>query len=290
MAPSARDADRAQFAEELRAMRKQAGMSRDELGARIGYSASTIGMIETQHRKATPDQAARLDVAFGLPGTFARIEERQRGIPFSAGFRPFQPYEAEARSLKLFEHSLIPGLLQTEAYARTVSEAYPDATPEEVDERVSGRLTRQDILTREDPPPPRLWVVLDQNVLCRNVGGPKVMHGQLVHLAEMARRPRVSVQVIPYDRPHPGLLGAFAIAEMSESPAIVYLETATDGLTDEDPETAEAITLRFDALRTEALTGGASLILIEEAAQRWKETTLPPGVNPASAAATVETA
>lgn len=284
-------ADRAQFAEELRAMRKQAGWTRDELGERIGYSGSTVGMIETGHRKATADQAARLDAAFELPGTLARMEERQRGVPFSAGFRPFQPYEQEARTLRLFEHTIFPGLLQTPQYARAVLGTRPDTTSDEVDERVTARLARQEILGRQDPPPPRLWVVLDQNVLNREVGGPEVMHGQLIHLIEMARRPRITVQVIPYSAgAHSGLLGAFAIAEMGESPAIVYLENAADGQTDENPDTVEAITLTFDSLRTEALSGGASLALIEETAERWKDATPPSGVSQASAATTAATA
>ena len=154
-------------------------------------------------------------------------------------------------------------------------EGYPDTTELEVMDRVEGRMARQAILAREDPPPPRMWAVLDQQVLTRDVGGPAVMCGQMDHLAGLARRPRINIQVIPADRPHPGLLGAFVIAEVSEPPAIVYLENALDGQTVENPDMAEAMSLTFDALRMEALTGGASLNLIEEAAQRWKEQTPP---------------
>ncbi len=133
------------------------------------------------HRAPTHDQAVRLDEAFGTSGTFGRLEARLRGVPFSAGFRPFHPYEAEARVLRMFEHTLVPGLFQTEAYARAVTEAYPETSAEDVNERVVARMARQVILDREDPP--RLWVVLDQNVLTRNVGGPKVMGEQLARLA-----------------------------------------------------------------------------------------------------------
>lgn len=290
MAPSGRDdPDRALFAEELRAMRKHAGLTREELGDRIGYSGSTIGSIESMHRVPTRDQARRLDEAFGLPGIFARLEDRLHGVPFSAGFRPFHPYEAEAAALRMFQHVLIPGLLQTEDYARAILETHPNTSDEEVGERVTARLARQAILDREDPPAPVLWVLLDENVLHRQVGGPKVMQYQLGHLAGMARRPNIAVQVLPRDRPHPGLLGAFVIAELRDSAAIVYLENAHDGQTIEDAATVTHMTLMFDALRVEALPGSASLNLIEETAERWKETASLPGANRATAAAMAAT-
>ena len=269
------DPDRALFADELRAMRKHRGWTRDELGARINFSGSTIGNIESGLRAPTRDQALLLDEAFETPGTFQRLEGRLRGVPFSSGFRPFAPYEQEARTIRTFQHTLVPGLFQTEDYARVMMVAYPDTTEQEVRDRVEGRMARQAILTREDPPPPRVWAVLDQQVLTRDIGGPAVMCGQMEHLAALARRPRITIQVIPADRPHPGLLGAFVIAETGQAPAIVYLENALDGQTVENPDMAEAMCNMFDALRTEALTGGASLNLIEEAAERWKEQTPP---------------
>jgi transcriptional regulator with XRE-family HTH domain len=265
------DPDRRLFAEQLRAMREHAGMSRDDLGKAIGYTGSTIANIETMYRAPTPDQAARLDDALGLPGIFTRIEERLHGVPFSAGFRPFQPYEAEAVALRLFEHSLIPGLLQTEEYARAVLETHPNTTEDEVNERVTARLARQAILSRDDPPAPVVWALLDEHVLRRTVGDPKVMHNALSHLADVGRRPNVTVQVMSDVGGHAGLLGAFAIAELSTGNSIVYLETAADGQTVEVPETVRQIELRFDALRTEALTGRASLSLIERLAEEWKE-------------------
>jgi transcriptional regulator with XRE-family HTH domain len=268
-----RDPDRsalAVFADELRAQRERAGLGRDDLAGRVNYSASLISMIESGHRSPSRDFAARCDEAFGTPGTFARLERRLRDVPFSSGFRPFQPYESQAATLRLFEHSLVPGLLQTEAYARAVLETHPNTPAEVVEERVAARLARQVILDRDDPPPPLLWVLLDEHVLTREIGGPKVMHDQLVRLAELARWPNITVQVIPGLGAHPGLLGAFAVAEMTGMPAIVYLETAHDGQTLEDPDAVAAMSVRFDALRTEALTGRASLSLIEKVTEeRW---------------------
>lgn len=272
--PGGRSEDeRNMFAQEMIAMRNQRGWTQEETAAKMLVSTSTIANIETGYRTPTHAQALKADEVFGTPGTFQRHEQRMRGIPFSAGFRPFHPYEAEARTIKTFQHTLVPGLFQTESYARVLAEAYLEASEQDVKDRVDARIARQAILFREDPLPPRVWAVLDEQVLYRNVGGPAVMLSQTEHLAELARMPRVTIQVIPATCPHPGLLGAFVVAETEQPTAMVYLETASEGQTVEDPGMAESMTLTFDALRTEALTGSASLKLIEEAVQRWKEQT-----------------
>jgi hypothetical protein len=108
-------------------------------------------MIESGHRSPSRDFAGRCDEAFGTPGTFTRLEQRLRDVPFSSGFRPFQPYKAQAVALRLFEHSLVPGLLQTEAYARAVLETHPNTSQDVIEERVAARMARQQILDRDDP-------------------------------------------------------------------------------------------------------------------------------------------
>lgn len=275
MAPG-RDPDRALFADELRAMRKQANLSRDELGARIGYSGATVGMVESMHRAPPRGIGARLDSEFGLPGTFDRMEARLRGIPFAVSFRPFESYEQTAKMLRTFEHSLTPGLLQTEDYARAVLATHPGTTDEEVSERVAGRLTRQLILEREDPAAPLLRVLLDETVLHREVGSPAVMRGQLSHLVVMSARPNITIQVIPAARCHAGMLGSFVIADFfDDAPGIVFLEDASGGRVAEDPAQVEETTLWFDSLSSEALPKGASRDLIEGATERWKATAVP---------------
>lgn len=270
MTAAGRDPDRALFADELRAMRKQAGLSRDDLGARVRYSGALIGMVEAMHRAPTRDLAQRLDEAFSLPGTFTRMEERLRGVPFAASFRPFQPYEAEARSLRTFEHSLIPGLLQTPDYARAVLATRPNSTPDEIDGLVAARLARQVVLGREDPPAPLLWVLLDEGVLNRPVASRDLMREQLLYLAEVPRA-NVTIQVVPYGAGgHSGLLGAFVIADLDDSGSIVYMEDASGGRVGEDAAVVAEVTLRFDTLRSEALPKGASRDLIVSVAKdRW---------------------
>jgi transcriptional regulator with XRE-family HTH domain len=269
------DEERSMFAEELIAMRKQRGWTQEETAAKMLVSTSTIANIEAGHRAPTPAQAKKADEVFGTPETFQRHERRMRGIPFSVGFRPFQPHEAAARLIKTFQHSLMPGLFQTRAYAEAITETYPETTAEVAKERVDGRMDRQAILFREDPPPPRVHAILDEQVLYRNVGGPAAMAEQLDHLIELAMMPRISIQVIPADRPHAGLLGAFVVAETDQPPAIVYLDSALDGQVMESPAKAEAMDVVFRALQMEALTGSASLNKMKEAEQRWKEQLAP---------------
>jgi transcriptional regulator with XRE-family HTH domain len=269
------DDERSMFAEELIAMRNQRGWTQEEAAAKMLVSTSTIANIESGYRAPTPAQAVRADEVFGTPGTFQRHERRMRGIPFSVGFRPFQPHEAAARLIKTFQHSLIPGLFQTRAYAEAITETYPETTAEVAKGRVDGRMDRQAILFREDPPPPRVHAILDEQVLYRNVGGSAVMTEQLEHLFELAMMPRISIQVIPADRPHAGLLGAFVVAETDQAPAIVYLDSALDGQVVESAAKAEAMDVVFRALQMEALTGSASLTRMKEAEQRWKEQITP---------------
>ncbi|MGH3247677.1 MAG: helix-turn-helix domain-containing protein, partial [Trebonia sp.] len=237
------------FAEELIAMRNQRGWTQEETAAKMLVSTSTVANIESGYRAPTPAQAVKADEVFGTPGTFQRHERRMRGIPFSVGFRPFQPHEAAARLIKTFEHSLMPGLFQTGAYAEAITETYPETTAEVAKERVDGRMDRQAILFREDPPPPRVHAILDEQVLYRNVGGPLVMAEQMGHLVELAMMPRISIQVIPADRPHAGLLGAFVVAENDHAPAIVYLDSALDGQVVESAVKAEAMDVVFRALQ-----------------------------------------
>ena len=274
--PSGRgENERNVFAEEMIAMRNQRGWTQGELAAKMFVSTSTIANIESEYRGPTPAQAIKADEVFGTPETFQRHERRMRGVPFSVGFRPFQPHEEAARLIRTFEHTLVPGLFQTRPYAQAILEVNPETTDRVVKGRVDGRLERQAILSREEPPPPRVHAILDEQVLYRNVGGPAVMAQQMEHLVELAMMPRVSIQVIPADRAHAGLLGAFVVAENDQPTAIVYLDSALDGQVVESAEVAEGIDVVFRALQMEALTGSASLDKMKEAAQRWKEQITP---------------
>jgi transcriptional regulator with XRE-family HTH domain len=257
------------------AQRHQRGWSQDELAAKMLYSGSTVSNIESCYRAPTPAQARRADEVFGTHGTFQRHERNLRDIPFSAGFRPFTPHEEQAHLIRLFEHSLMPGLFQIGDYARTLTKKYPETTEETVQERVNARLQRQAILFRETPAPPRVHALLDEQVLHRNVGGPEIMVRQMEHLAKLAQLPRITLQVIPEDEPHAGLLGAFVIADTGQAPSIIYKDGVLDGQVVESAYAAEEIDVVFRALQADALTASASLAKIEESIQRWKDQIAP---------------
>jgi transcriptional regulator with XRE-family HTH domain len=273
------------FADELKAHRAARGWTQADVAAEINYSESLIAQLETLRKSATPDIAKALDRLFATPGftedaddglstpgTFGRLVRRLRKLPFPASFGTFEPREAEATALYTFEHSFVPGLLQTEAYARAVLEMFPDVTEDIVSERLAGRMSRQVILTRDDPPPPVLCALIDESALNREIGGPKVMRDQLSHLAAMSRRPNITVQIIPNTGAHPGLLGAFTFADLGGPPAIVNIEDIADGRVTEDADTVSMVALRFHSLRGDALSKGASRDLMEGMAdQRWKD-------------------
>jgi hypothetical protein len=212
-------------------------------------------------------QVCRLDDE--LFGRLAGLARRARG-PLPPWFEGWPGFEAQAVALRTYEPLLVPGLLQTEGYARAVLRgAQADAGDDEIEQQVAARLQRQDILSREDPP--RLWAVLDEGVLHRSIGGPKIMHDQLVHLAQVADRPKVSVEVIPFDAgERTGLLGAFMIADQDGAGSILYLDTATTGqMVDAAPAVCDA-GLIFDTLRGEALPRVASKdLIVKVTEERW---------------------
>lgn len=263
------------FVDEMRAMRDQRKWSQAELADKAGYSESAVAMVETYQRPPTKTFAKAMDRAFGTPGTFERLERRLSDVPFPAAFRSFAPHEKEATSLRMFEHSIVPGLLQTPEYARAVLETKPNASDDVIDGDVSNRLARQSVLSREGPP--LVWTLIDEGVLYRPVAPPPVMHDQLRHLAEMSRLPNITIQLVPYDAGgHSGLLGAFVIADRSTGGSIVFIEDVTGGRVSEDAATVAEVALRFEALRSEALPKNASRTLIESVAkERWKERSAP---------------
>ena len=116
-----------------------------------------------------------------------------------------------------------------------------------------------------------LWAVIDEAVLHREVGGPKVMREQLLHLAAMSGRANIALQVIPYSAgAHVGLEGAFVIADFEDAPPVAFLATAGDGQTIEEPSMVAKVAFSFDRLRTEALPRKASRDLISKIAEeRW---------------------
>ena len=258
------------FGSEVRRAREAAGMPQAELGALVPCDKSVVSRIEAGLVQADEAFARTCDVAFPhLDGFFMRFWKdcQTWSAAFPAAFREFAAYEAEALTIWTFQHSLVPGLLQTEGYARAVLERHPNVTSEQVSERVAARLSRQSVLERTDPP--LLWVLLDENVLHRQVGGAMIMPDQMTHLAAMARRPNITIQLIPREEAHVGLTGGFDMAETADA-FVAHLEHIADGLTTDSPAIVAQTSTRFDALKADAYRRSESLTLIEEMAEKWK--------------------
>jgi transcriptional regulator with XRE-family HTH domain len=263
------------FGAELRYYRERAGLSQTELAALVNVSHDVISKIETGDRPPAKDFPERLDAVPQLDtnGALTRLWKnlrkglRHRAMP--GWFRPWAHIEAEATVLRSYEPLLVPGLLQTEEYARAIFAIRPGGKRDDLEDQVAARMERQAILDRSDAP--QLWCVLDEFVLQRCVGGAKVMHDQLEHLADVAERPRTSVQVIPASTgEHAGLLGGFVIADLDGVPGMVYLETAAEGQIADSPAIVTYTTFSFDSLRSEALPRAASRDLITKVArERW---------------------
>jgi transcriptional regulator with XRE-family HTH domain len=286
MAPlSERDREKLSlFVDEMRAMREQRGWSQAELAAQAQYSESLIAMVETYQRGPTQSLAKALDRAFGTPGftedtpghpgtpgTFGRLWRKLRTMSFPESFRPYAELEAKASVLRTSQHSLVPGLLQTEDYARAVLRTKSGVTEAEIEASVSERIARQRILTRDEPPLPRLYALLDEGILYRPVAPDPVMHDQFIRLVEMSQWPHITIQVVPYTAGgHSGLVGAFIIAELLAAQSIVFMEDVSGGRVAEGgPELSEAA-MCFEALRSEALPKSASRDLMAKVAkEQW---------------------
>ncbi|MEV7968161.1 helix-turn-helix transcriptional regulator [Sphaerisporangium sp. NPDC088356] len=258
------DSPRALFAFELRQHRATARLSQRELARRMGYSDAMVAMVETAKRPPSERFAELCDEVLGLDGTMTRLYIATTWNKAPEYFRPWLEEEQEATGLRSWEPMLIPGLFQTEAYARLVLSAEPGTTSDEVDERVRGRMQRKAILHRHNPP--LVSALVDEAVIRRPVGDTGVMWEQLSYLLEVARHPQVTIQVVPYSaRAMCGLLGGFIIAERNEVPYTAYVEGQPNGRTVEDRNIIGKLMRRYDAIRAEAVPFSQSLRLIEEA-------------------------
>jgi hypothetical protein len=179
-------------------------------------------------------------------------------------FEAYLGLEGEAVRIRDFQALVIPGLLQTEDYARAVLRASPYAGPaENIDRQVALRMDRQAVLDRANPPD--LWVVLSESILRVQVGGASVMRAQLRRLIDIAERANVTLQVLPFTTAaHVHPISAYTILEFpaAADPAVVYLEHLTGSLFLESEDEVRRYKMVFDHLRAEALGTGQSVDLI----------------------------
>lgn len=270
---------RRRLAAELRRLRIHSDLTADEAAKQVGISKSTMSRIENGQVTATPSVVASLlrlyevDEADIEPLLQIARDARKRGwwqryadaIP--EWFDTYVGLESEAAEVCEYHSGLVPGLLQTPDYMRAVIRAeHPDLTKTELDRWVELRLKRQQ---REDPPD--LWVVLDEAVLRRPVGGRDVMRAQLQRLGETAQGPGCNVQILPFEMGEHGCMGSTFIVLEFADPAdapLAYIESRTSSLYLEEPgEVREYIRL-FNHLRATAVDTRRSLEMIAEAAAR----------------------
>jgi transcriptional regulator with XRE-family HTH domain len=265
---------------ELRRLREQAELTCEDVGHRLDCSGTRISRIETGRISIRPGDVRELLEIYGITGAGADLlvqlarEARQKGWWHTYGralppwFEAYVGLEAAAVRFRDFQSMVIPGLLQTENYARAVLRAAPfPGSVDDIDRQVALRMERQNILTQ--PSPPDLWLVLTESVVRVQVGGPPVMRSQLRRLIDVAERPNVTLQVLPFTTAaHVHPISPFTILEFPDAadPTVVYLEHLTGSLFLEAEEEVSRYTVVFDHLRAEALGTAASIDLIARVA------------------------
>lgn len=262
-----------QLAIRLRELRHRAGLSLADVAEALLCSQAKISRIETGKRRASPRDVRDLCNLYGIADhselmALARdAQQKEWWLEYDdPEFRPMIGLETEARAVTEYETTTVPGLLQTEDYARAVIVGWlPRIDHTILQERVDARMKRQELLTRSDAP--RYWVLLDESALHRHVGGRNTMHGQLLRLVESAELPHITIQVIPFTAgAHMGFDSAFRLLEFDKNsgiPDTVYVETLMGGFYLEGDRT-ERFRESIDHLRAMALSPRDSVTCIEQ--------------------------
>jgi transcriptional regulator with XRE-family HTH domain len=251
------------FGSELRRAREAAGLSREDLGKLVRYAPTTIGAFETGDRFPQPSLVAGADEHLRAEGLFARIYDRLlTSFVYPESFRPWVEVEREATVLRTYELAYLPGLLQTEAYARALLRSGRG----EVESQVAARMERQQVLNGERPP--ELITMVDEGTLRRPVGGKEVMSAQLRRLAEAAER--WIIQVVPWEVDnYLGLDGPFVLATVDGGDLAFTPDHIGASIRSSAADVAE-VRWRWDAIRAEALPRRQSKDLILEIAQSYE--------------------
>jgi transcriptional regulator with XRE-family HTH domain len=270
------------LAKQLAELREQAGLTVRDVARELEWAESTLYRIESARRGVKPGDVLLLMELFTRSGDVVITQEqrdellrlareaRKRGwwqTYSGAVAEPFVVYiglEAEVSTLRAYTGELVPGLLQTEPYAREIRRASLSATdPQQTDRWMALRMARQRRLTGEEPV--RLWAVLNEAALHRTIGGPEVMHDQLTRLVEAAKLPNVTLQVLPFSvGAHPAMDSPFMILGFPErgDQDVVYIEQMSQAIYVETANEVDWYTLAFDHLRARALDPDESLARI----------------------------
>jgi len=268
---------RRRLGSELRKLRDASGMKLEEVAAELGVAPSTLSRIETSKAPTKSAYLSQMLEMYGVTDPAQRQvlvdmarEGHRKGwwaayddvLP--SGFDIFVGLEAETTGIRSYENSVVYGLLQTQDYARAVlRELLPRHTDEQIDRQVDLRMARQRRL--EEEPALDLWVIHDEAVIRRAVGGAAVMRGQLTRLLEVGARPGMTLQVLPFESgAHAGMRGPFSILEFPDrtDSRIAHVESMGGFIYMEKDREVRTCSDAFDRLRAAALAPGASADLI----------------------------
>ncbi|MEV4477141.1 helix-turn-helix domain-containing protein [Nonomuraea salmonea] len=275
---------RLRLGQELRLLRERRKLTGARAARDLGWSASKVSRIEAAKTMPSTDDIKALAKLYRLEGDkvdelFGLLRDaEQRGWwedyedALPEEYTTFLGLEAEATFQRDWEPQVVPGLLQTEDYAREVilaTRGIARITHSGVRSRVEARLDRQErVLHRPDPCV--LTVVLDESALTRRFGEPSVMREQMEHLLEMSVLPHVSVHVLPLDALHPVNTGAFIHLKFSAFDDVVYLEQLYTAHFVDDLERVAGYEMAFDHIKSEALDEDESRVLIQRKAMLWR--------------------
>ncbi|MFE0421983.1 helix-turn-helix domain-containing protein [Streptomyces sp. NPDC058953] len=255
------------FGEIIRAFRKRQGLTQEQLAPLVNYSPETVASIE-QGRRFPPadfvEAAEDLFDAFGAIRGPAKHLARQPGL--ANWFRQWAKLEAEAISLYTYECRVVPGLLQTGAYARAVSLSVPPLPDEDdLEQRIRARLARQELLSTSRKPPTAFSFIVEQAVLERHTGGKDVTRELFDHLIDVIERHwNVEFQIMPLRQPvHAGLDGSLQLAETPDHTWFGYSEGQENGRLIRDRKEISLLQQRYAKMRSQALTPEDSLSLLK---------------------------
>lgn len=259
------------FGAELKRLRERAGMTQSDVAGQTNYALSTVSAYEVGTRIPSADFAERADKVFGTDGDLTRLQKLVEQVSVRPWFRDRITVERQAAEIREYESYQICGLLQTEDYARAiVGSVRPVLADDAIERAVALRMTRQQILEPDDGVPldqdngPRLWAIIDESALNRVVGSQEVMQAQRDYLVTMARRPNITIQIVPNTEGATCAFGrAFAVLVSRNNSSVVYFEDIGTARYVRDRDEVSRYMLVFDYLRSCALNDKQSIDLIK---------------------------
>ncbi|WP_181801282.1 helix-turn-helix domain-containing protein [Streptomyces shenzhenensis] len=252
------------FGRQLKLLRVRAALERPEFGKLVGYAGQSIASFEQGRRIPPPRFIDRADEVLDAGGVLKALKEEVGRAQYPAFFRDMARLEAQAVALHVYAAQAVPGLLQTDEYARAVfTMRRPLLDEDTIEQRVAARLARQEIFSRR--PMPTLSFVIEESVLRRPIGGWALLQGQLEQIMLHAHRRNVEVQIMPNDRTeHCGLAGPFTLIEDRDGRRMAYVEVQRDSRLHTDRSAVREIEEQYGILRAQALTPHESLAFVEE--------------------------